>query len=219
MALSSARRVALVAVVVGALGAAGVTVAVTTASAASCSDVEVVFARGSGEPQGLGSVGTPLVKAIKSGLSGRTVASYPVRYAASLNQTSAGPGATDMSSHVKSVAAQCSDTSFVLGGYSQGASVTDIALGIRTALGTGTAIPSDLSGRVKAVVVFGNPLRLYGQSIDRASAVYGPKALDQCNPGDPVCGGGGNFIAHLQYQTNGSITKAAQFAIGKVQAG
>ena len=219
MALSSRRRIALVAATVAALAATGATVAITTASAAGCSDVEIVFARGSGEPQGLGSVGAPLVRAVSSGLSGRTVTSYAVRYAARLDQSSAGPGATDMSNRVTSVAAQCPNTAFVLGGYSQGASVTDIAIGIRTLLGTGTTIPTNLAGKVKAVVVFGNPLRLYGQSINQASAFYGPRALDQCNTGDPVCAGGGNFMAHLQYQTNGSITRAAQFAVGKVTAG
>ncbi|GHF22966.1 hypothetical protein GCM10017786_66310 [Amycolatopsis deserti] len=42
-----------------------------------------------------------------------------------------------MSNHIKSTAAACPGTKFAIGGYSQGASVTDIAIGIRTYLGTG----------------------------------------------------------------------------------
>jgi cutinase len=189
------------------------------ATAAGCNDVEVIFARGSGEAQGLGIAGTPFVNGIRSGLSGRSVGSYAVNYAAALDQSSAGAGATDMTNHLRSVAAQCPNTSFVLGGYSQGASVTDISIGIPTALGSGQTIPSDLSSRVKAVVVFGNPLRLYGQTIYSASPTYGRKALDICNFGDPVCAGGINSFAHLVYHLNGSTTRGSFFAVSKVLGG
>ncbi|KAE9263410.1 hypothetical protein PF008_g32371, partial [Phytophthora fragariae] len=51
---------------------------------------------------------------------------------------SAGPGATDMTNHVVSVAKECPNTVFVLGGYSQGASVT-------ATLGSGGTIPENLA--------------------------------------------------------------------------
>ncbi|MDQ1033786.1 hypothetical protein QFZ75_000202 [Streptomyces sp. V3I8] len=124
-----------------------------------------------------------------------------------------------MTDHVRSVAANCPDTSFVLGGYSQGASVTDIALGIRTTLGSGRSIPADLAPRVKAVVVFGNPLRLSGRTIDSASPLFGPKAKEFCNTGDPVCGNGRNTTAHLTYHVNGSVQTGARFAVDKINAG
>ncbi|MFF7330398.1 cutinase family protein [Streptomyces sp. NPDC008150] len=211
---STALALALVA------GSAGLTVAAApSASAAACSDVDVVFARGTGETAGLGIVGTPLVSNIKSDLPGRSVSSYAVNYAANAAQTSAGPGATDMTNHVTSTAASCPNTSFVLGGYSQGASVTDISIGIPTLLGSGSTIPTALAPRVKAVVAFGNPLRLYGQTITSASALYGPKAKEFCNLGDPVCANGTNIAAHLTYQLNGSVESGAQFAAGKINAG
>ena len=156
--LTRLRALGAVGLGVVALVAGTLTVA-PTASGASCSTVEVIFARGSGELPGLGIVGQPFVTAIRSGLAGQSVSSYAVNYAAALDQSSAGAGATDMTNRVRSVAAQCPNTSFVLGGYSQGASVTDISIGIRTMLGTGQTIPANLSSRVKAVVVFGNPLR------------------------------------------------------------
>ncbi|NAZ84336.1 cutinase family protein, partial [Kineococcus sp. R8] len=203
--------------VVGTLATAGIAVA-GSASAATCSDVDVVFARGTGEAAGLGIVGGPFVRSLTADLPGRTVTSYAVNYAANTAQTSAGPGATDMTNHVTSVAAACPQTKFVLGGYSQGATVTDIALGIRTGTTSGTAIPAVLSDRVAAVVVFGNPLGLQRQTIATASPTYGPRSRDFCNTGDPVCGNGFNIGAHLTYASNGSTTQGAQFAADLVLA-
>ncbi|MEU4564917.1 cutinase family protein [Actinoplanes sp. NPDC023936] len=185
-------------------------------AAAACSDVELVFARGTGEPQGLGIVGRPLARELAAELPDLTVGSFAVVYAAAGNQRSAGPGATNMSRHIAEVAAACPDTRFVIGGYSQGASVTDIAIGIRGAGTRGETIPAALAGRVAAVVVFGNPLGLQRRTIAGSSAVFGPKAKEFCNTGDPVCGGGGNFAAHLAYPRNGSVQRAAEFAAGKV---
>ncbi|OWZ22153.1 Cutin hydrolase [Phytophthora megakarya] len=184
---------------------------------AECSDVHVVFARGSGESAGLGICGEPLVSGITSDLSGMSVSSYAVNYLASMDQTSAGPGATDMTNHVVSVAKECPNTVFVLGGYSQGASVTDIAIGIKTTLGSGETIPDSLSERIKAVVTFGNPLRLSGDTIESASSTYGSKAIEFCNEGDPVCGNGANTMAHLTYPTDGSVTSAAEKAAALVK--
>ncbi|KAG2762330.1 hypothetical protein JG687_00017371 [Phytophthora cactorum] len=184
---------------------------------AECSDVHVVFARGSGEMAGLGICGEPLVSGITSDLSGMSVSSYAVSYLASMDQTSAGPGATDMTNHVVSVAQECPNTVFVLGGYSQGASVTDIAIGIKTTLGSGDTIPDTLASRIKAIVTFGNPLKLMGETIASASSTYGSKAIEFCNTGDPVCGNGFNTMAHLTYATDGSVTTAAQKAAALVK--
>ncbi|HVV09448.1 cutinase family protein [Amycolatopsis sp.] len=189
-----------------------------TSSAATCSDVDVVFARGSGELPGLGITGGPFADAVKADLPGKTVSSYAVDYAADLAQTSAGPGATDMTRHVTSVAASCPGTKFVLGGYSQGASVTDISIGIPTVLGSGETIPAALASKIAAIAVFGNPLRLFGQNIPANSPTYGSRAIDLCNVGDPVCANGVNVLAHLTYGFDGSATKAAQFAADKVKA-
>jgi cutinase len=123
-----------------------------------------------------------------------------------------------MSNHIIAMAAQCPSTMFVIGGYSQGASVTDIAMGIQTVLGVGTTIPAALAARILAVVVFGNPLRLTGQTIAAASPLYGAKADEFCNLGDPVCGNGVNIAAHLAYGTNGDAAQGAQFAFSRVNA-
>ncbi|WP_432993892.1 cutinase family protein [Dactylosporangium sp. CA-233914] len=184
----------------------------------NCADVEIVFARGTGDLPGLGVLGTPLVSAIRSALPGRTVNAYGVNYAAEASQASAGPGATDMSRHVNAVAAACPGTKFVIGGYSQGATVTDIAIGIPFGTTTGETIPAGLASRVSAVVVFGNPLGILHQTIAQRSSVYGPKTKEFCNAGDAICGSaaGGNALAHLQYMSNGSVQQAAQFVAGKL---
>ncbi|EGZ12966.1 cutin hydrolase [Phytophthora sojae] len=186
---------------------------------AECSAVHIVFARGSGEMPGLGICGGPLVSAITSNLGGMSVSSYAVNYLASVTQTSAGPGATDMTNHVVAVARQCPNTVFVLGGYSQGASVTDISIGIKTMLGVGKSIPENLAPRIKAIVTFGNPLKLMGQTIARSSQLYGSKAIEFCNFGDPVCANGFNTMAHMMYPMDGSVTKAAQRAAALVKGG
>jgi cutinase len=183
---------------------------------AQCSDVHVVFARGSGEMPGLGICGEPLVSGITSNLGGMSVSSYAVSYLASVDQTSAGPGATDMTNHVVSVAQECPATVFVLGGYSQGASVTDIAIGIQTTLGSGDTIPETLASRIKAIVTFGNPLKLMGETISSASSTYGSKAIEFCNMGDPVCGNGFNMMAHLTYPMD-SVSSAAEKAAALVK--
>ncbi|KAG6583007.1 cutin hydrolase [Phytophthora cinnamomi] len=185
---------------------------------AECSDVHVVFARGSGEMAGLGICGEPLVSGITSNLGGMSVSSYAVSYLASMDQTSAGPGATDMTNHVVSVAQECPNTVFVLGGYSQGASVTDIAIGIKTMLGSGDTIPENLAPRIKAVVTFGNPLKLMGQTIESSSSTYGSKAIEFCNQGDPVCGNGFNTMAHMTYPMD-SVSGAAEKAAALVKGG
>ena len=67
-------------------------------------------------------------------------------------------------------------------------------------------------------MVFGNPLRLTGQTIAAASPLYGGKADEFCNLGDPVCGNGVDIAAHLAYGTNGDAAQGAQFAANQVNA-
>src|SRR5947209_19130906 len=58
-------------------------VSVQVASAQACPDVEVVFARGTGEPPGVGGVGGAFVNAVRSRAGGRSVGEYGVNYPAS----------------------------------------------------------------------------------------------------------------------------------------
>lgn len=184
-----------------------------------CPDVEVVFARGTGEPAGLGSVGIPFVADIAAALPGKTVRSYGVDYPALIWQTTAEAGAVDLASHVGTLASGCQGTVFVLGGYSQGALVVDVAIGVLQ-MGdiTSSTISPGLSHRISAVVVFGNPLGLVRRTIAGSSEIYGPRTMEFCNSGDPICGAGFNVIAHTRYSTDGSTAVGARFVAQRVNA-
>lgn len=188
-------------------------------AAAACPDVQIVFARGSVELPGLGIVGTPFTEKLTAALPGKSVESYAVDYQAAISQQSAGAGGTDIARKVVEVAARCADTEFVLGGYSQGATATAIALGVPTQLGgVGEVIPTELAPRVKAIVTFGDPLGLENKTISGESPLYGDRARAYCTDGDPVCGGGLNLLAHLAYVVNSTIPQAVEFASQKVLA-
>ena len=186
--------------------------------ALDCPDVQLVFARGSGELPGLGIVGDPFSTALTAALPGQSVETYAVQYGADWNQRTAPDGAADITRTVTDIAARCSDTTFVLGGSSQGASATAIALDVPTNFGVADTIPEELAPRVAAVVTFGDPLGLREETIEGQSILYGDRAVTFCNMGDPVCDAGVNVLAHLAYPFNNTVPDAATFAAAKVRA-
>jgi cutinase len=192
-----------------------------TPQATSCSSVYVLFARGTSETGTLGTiVGPDFTSAVESNLPGTSVSIWGDPYAASVNQSSAGPGATDMTDELESDASACPNAKFVLGGYSQGASVVDIALGIKTELGSGTAIPVSDQPKLAAILTWGNPLRLFNkETIAEEEPALASRTLEYCNTGDPVCGNGGDIGAHLEYGTNGDATAGGVFAANEYLSG
>src|ERR1700761_1143283 len=97
--------------------------AVPAAGAEPCPDAEVVFARGTGEPPGVGPTGQAFVDAVTARLGGKSVGVYPVNYPASDQWSTGLDGIKDAGAHVVSMASTCPKTKMVLGGYSQGAAV------------------------------------------------------------------------------------------------
>src|ERR1700760_601480 len=89
----------------------------------SCSDVEVVFARGTFEAPGVGATGQAFVDALNARLGGKTVDVYGVNYPASLDFQAATDGIADAANRIEAIADHCANTKIVLGGYSQGAAV------------------------------------------------------------------------------------------------
>ncbi|MDX3617265.1 MULTISPECIES: cutinase family protein [Streptomyces] len=201
------------------VGGAGLaTVSAPTATAAACTDIDVVAARGTFEPGTLGFiVGDPVYSALQKKIAGKSLSSYKVNYPADLSLTSAAQGNTDLVNHVRSQAASCPNQRFILVGYSQGANVVDNSIGISSAgavVGSPivATIPAALEPRVFAVLLFGNPIRAIGKSV---TGTYQSRTIDFCAAGDPVCeNGGGDVGAHLGYRANADA--AAAFAATKV---
>jgi cutinase len=200
---------------------------IAPASAASCPDVEVTFARGTNEPPGVGGVGQAFVDSLRSQVGGRSLAVYAVNYPASEDwPASASAGGGDASAHVQSMAANCPNTKLVLGGYSQGAVVIDLITIARASISgfTAATLTADVAEHVAAVAVFGNPAnKSLGGPVSEISPWYGQKAIDLCAPGDPVCSPVGLSIpsqppqdevlsaAHQSYAQSGMPSQAATF--------
>lgn len=217
----SVRR-ALIMAGVGGVAAAGLLGpgAANAQAAVSCSDVEVVFARGTAEPAGLGLVGQAFVDDLRNSLGGRTVSAYAVNYPASYDFLQSAPlGADDASAHIQATAAACPDTSIVVGGYSQGAAAVDlITADPNAAFGFGRPMPAAVADHVAAVAVFGNPSTKIGRPLTAISPLYGAKTIDLCNGADPVCSNGDNRPAHSQYVQDGFPQQAADFVAGRIAA-
>ena len=97
--------------------AALTTLQAPSASAApKCSDIEMVFARGTDEPPGLGVVGKALVDTLRPMVKGKSIGTYAVKYPASWDFLKVAAGANDASKRVQSIADTCPDSKIVLGG-------------------------------------------------------------------------------------------------------
>ncbi|WP_096867555.1 cutinase family protein [Mycolicibacter icosiumassiliensis] len=191
-------------------------VGLSTATAESCPDAEVVFARGSGQPVGLGDVGDAFVGSLQEQLSGLNVNVYPVEYPASTDyRNSAVLGESDATARIQSTVANCPKTKLVLGGYSQGASV--IAM-------SSNALPASVANHVVAVALFGPPsspysTSLWGGPLPVLASSYRPKAIDFCLAGDIYCEDSGSVVPHLMYVQDGKAAEAATFVASRVTAG
>ncbi|OMB96162.1 cutinase [Mycobacterium sp. NS-7484] len=198
-----------------ALAVAAPMVTSAPATAAPCPDVEVVFARGTNEPPGLGSVGGPFVDDLRARVAPRTVDAAAVDYPATNDFNVSTPAGTDAArSLIESVAASCPNTKLVLGGYSQGAAVIEKA--------TNEASPQ-VADHVAATALFGTPLTSFsgllaaGQTLPVLAPQYTANSIAQCNQGDPICWEGGwDMGAHVSYVQSGKVAQAADFVAGKL---
>ncbi|OBE97145.1 cutinase family protein [Mycobacterium sp. 852002-10029_SCH5224772] len=217
-----------------AAGASMVGLPAPAASAEPCPDVEVVFARGTGEPPGVGGVGQAFVDALGSRVGGKSVGVYPVNYEAS-GDFNGGidfartfvDGIRDAGAHLESTASNCPNTRVVLGGYSQGAAVA----GFVTSAAVPKEVPQEfvsyvpqplppaVANHVAAVVLFGTPsnefLRGAGAPPITIGPLYAAKTIQLCAADDTICNGaptGPPGIAHTMYAANGMTDQGADFA-------
>jgi cutinase len=219
-------------------GAASLGMPLPAASAQPCPDVEVIFARGTGEAVGVGGVGQAFVDAVRAQAGGRSVDVYAVNYAASNNfddrigfASTVVDGIRDAGAHIEATAANCPNTRMVLGGYSQGA----VVAGFVTSAAIPEAVPAEfrafipnpmppsVADHVAAVALFGMPSEQWTQNYGAPPVVIGPlyvpKTIQMCDPGDTICNGapgGEPTIAHALYGVNGMTNDAASFVASRL---
>jgi cutinase len=206
-------------------------IAVPAASAAPCPDVELVFARGTFEPAGVGGTGQAFADSLRAKLGDKSLDVYPVNYPASLDFQTAADGVIDASNKVQATAAECPNTKIVLGGFSQGAAVAgyltadSVPDSFQMPAGLTGPMPPTVADRVAAVALFGKPSSGFLQMIANTAPpitvghLYAAKTADLCIPDDPVCSpAGGDSNAHNLYPANGLTDQAADFVVQKVSA-
>jgi cutinase len=213
--------------VAGVLGAvvvavAGVLGGLAPTARADCPDVQLIFARGTNEPPGLGVVGDALFAALQPALGGRNFDNYAVNYPASYNFLQTGDGANDARDHIAAMADQCPGTHLILGGFSQGAAAVSMLAGVPPLgntvgeFGSAPALDPGLASKIRAIAVFGNPGNRFNTPLSTAGQFVG-RTIDLCSPGDPVCVvGGRDRDAHHDYSVPPYPGQAAGFIAGRV---
>ncbi|MEB3033205.1 cutinase family protein [Mycolicibacter sp. MYC340] len=196
--------------------------------ATPCPDTEVVFARGTGEPPGIGPTGQAFVNALRARVDAAQPAVYAVNYPA-IDQWDTGvDGIRDAGAHVVSRATECPRTKMVLGGYSQGAAVMGFVTSAQVPDDVDPAtVPKPLdpnvADHVAAVVLFAMPNERAMNFLNEPKIVIGPlyqaKTMQLCAPEDAVCSDGVNFAAHDSYAADGTmVDQAADFAAGRLRS-
>ena len=202
--------------------------------APACPDVEVVFARGTGEAPGVGGVGQGFVDAVRAQAAPRSVGVYAVNYPAGNNfeareafASTVVDGIRDAGNRLKTMSVDCPNTKLVLGGFSQGAVVSGFATSATApAEHAATAPPPltpEVASHVAAVVLFGTPsgpfLAKYGAPAITVGPLFADKTLQLCAAGDTICNGapdGGPSVAHALYGINGMVNEGAAYAVGRL---
>nr|WP_132992737.1 cutinase family protein [Gordonia zhaorongruii] len=204
-------------------------------AAPGCADVHVLFARGTVETAPpLGLTGIAFEQSLRNTLRGKSVRVEAVDYRAAANFRNElafaqqfVQGVKDQQARTKQIAAACPDTDIVLGGYSQGAALTEYTLADEYTVPAKyseyrsylpTPLPDSISEHVSAVVLFGPPsdrfLRQGGAPSVEIGKAYRGKTTDYCAQGDNICNGASLAqpnAQHLLYPVNGMTDSAARY--------
>ncbi|WP_293314541.1 cutinase family protein [Mycobacterium sp.] len=209
--------------------ALAIAVVVPSASAGPCPDVQVVFARGTDEPPGVGSTGQAFVDDLRSRVGARSLDVYPVNYPATHEWSTGVDGIRDAGAHVVSMAHDCPNTKMVLGGFSQGAAVMGFVTSAAIPDGVDPAsvpkpLDPEVANHVSSVVLFGLPntraMNFLGEPQVAIGPLYQAKTIKVCEAEDPVCSDGMNFAAHDTYAGDGAtIDTGAAFAASRIDEG
>lgn len=188
-----------------------------------------MFARGTGEPPGVGPTGQAFVDSLRSRVAGKSFDVYPVNYPATDQWATGLDGIKDAGAHVVSMAKDCPDTKMVLGGYSQGAAVMGFVTSAAVPDGIDPAtVPKpmdpEVANHVSSIVLFGMPnvraMNFLGEPPVAIGPLYQTKTIKVCAADDPICSDGLNFAAHDTYAGDGAmIDKGVAFAAGHLGSG
>jgi len=190
-----------------------------------CPDIQVLFARGTTEPPGLGAMGDVFVEDLKARVGPKSVGVYPVNYPASPDFPTALQGVIDASNQIQQTVVNCPKTEMVLGGYSQGAAVMGFVTSELVPDGVVAAdVPKPMSPEVAdhiaAVTLLGTPsdrfMGIINQPAVKIGSLYQPKTIELCVPEDIVCSPGNDIGAHARYISDGLVGQAADFAADKL---
>ncbi|OBH18395.1 cutinase [Mycolicibacter sinensis] len=201
---------------------------VPAADAQPCPDTELVFARGTGEPPGVGPTGQAFVNALSARLAPEPLSVYAVDYPATDQWDTGVDGVRDAATHVLSRATNCPRTKMVLSGYSQGAAVMGFVTSAQVPDGIDPAtVPKPLdpavADHVAAVVLFAMPNERAMKFLKEPAIAIGPsyqtKTLLVCAPEDAVCSEGLNFAAHDSYAGDDAtmVEQGANFVAWRMQ--
>src|SRR5579884_2275801 len=204
--------------------------ATPVAAADPCPDVQVVFARGTDDPPGVGPAGQAFIDSLRPRIGAKSLAVYPVNYPATYDFTNAGKeGIRDASAHVISMAHDCPNTKMVLGGFSSGAAVMGFITSPAVPAGIDPeTVPKpmdpEVANHVSSVVLYALPndkmMNFFGAPPVVIGPLYQAKTITVCAPGDPICSDGGSFEVHKTYSTNGPvIDQGAAFAASRLGGG
>jgi cutinase len=194
--------------------------AIPSAGAASCPDIEVIFARGRIEPPGPGIIGDTFTDDLRAKVN-KNINLYAVNYPA---DTEADLGANDIVQRIQYNLRNCPKTRLVLGGYSLGAAATDIAMAVPIPLlGFKTPLPSGAASHIAAVALFGNGTQWLGP-ISAFNPVFKDRTIELCHGSDPICNPAdpdtwaGNWPDHLAnaYVDAGLVNQAANFVAARL---
>ncbi|KAJ7643774.1 cutinase [Roridomyces roridus] len=171
----------------------------------ACTDVIVIFARGTTETAPIGTiVGPPLEAALLVALGSKTLTFTGVPYAADIPGFLEGgdpAGSATMASLLTSAANSCPDAAIITSGYSQGGQLVH---------NSAKQLSAAVLARINAAVIFGDP--------DDGEAVQGVPAAKTdviCHVGDDICLHGDLVLEpHLTYGVD--TPAAAAFIASKV---
>jgi cutinase len=198
------------------------------AGAADCPDVQVVFARGTGEAPGVGPTGQAFIDSLRTRVATASFEAYPVNYPASDQWATGVDGIRDAGAHVVSMAGTCPKTKMVLGGYSQGAAVMGFVTSAAVPDGVDPAtvpkpLAPEVADHVAAVVLFAMPnvraMNFLGEPPVVVGPAYEAKTIKVCAVDDAVCSDGLNFAAHDTYTRDVNlVNQGADYAATRLGA-